>query len=68
MHTFAHVTSSMEVGCIHRSVMVWDIRPPVQKVYSQSSTLDMDYPYNYLDLKWKPFIKVISLHGSIAFS
>ena len=45
-------------------IMFWDMRPPVQKRLNQppkpQATTKKDNPYHYLDLTWKPFLKVSS--------
>lgn len=41
--------------------MFWDTRQPPQKVSGKTinqSKLNTDQPFHYLDLTWKPFIKV----------
>lgn len=50
----------LHVWC--RSVLFWDIRPPVQKKANETNkpkaTVASDQPFSYLDLTWKPFLKV----------
>ena len=46
-----------------RCVMLWDTRPPVKKSLSDTShkskaPVDSEKPFSYLDLSWKPLLKV----------
>ena len=45
-----------------RSVLFWDIRPPLQKKANEAkkpkAAVASDQPFSYLDLTWKPFLKV----------
>lgn len=45
-----------------RSVLFWDIRPPLQKKANEANkpktAVASDQPFSYLDLTWKPFLKV----------
>lgn len=46
---------------VPRSVMFWDIRPSSQKKANESkqiAAIISDQPFSYLDLTWKPFLKV----------
>ena len=49
----------------YRTLLVWDIRQPVQKTTSQQSTVarDQKNTYGFLDLTWKPFIRVSHWNG-----
>ncbi|KAL5486545.1 hypothetical protein EMCRGX_G019042 [Ephydatia muelleri] len=48
-------------GSIDGTIMFWDTRPPSQQrriTNAGKLAVDTDNPYGYLDLQWKPFLKV----------
>ena len=50
--------------CVSSTIMFWDIRQPSQRRPTNASKaiIDTGNPYGYLDLQWKPFLKVRTVH------
>ena len=62
LYTLDIVASMFAYPSPCRSLLFWDIRPPVQKKTNEANRAKgaaaANQPFSYLDLTWKPFLKV----------